>query len=96
MGQTFGRSEWDELAAAFRVFFEGAGRVEVGDTEAVFTATDTGFSIRADGTSNSFMPLHRFGARWDEIDFDFEKHEVQLRSETAAYTYRIPAYLLPD
>ena len=95
MGRTFARSQWDELIGAFRAFFEGAGHVEVDGREAVFTAPGTGFSVRADGTSSSFMPLHRFGASWDEIDFDFDAHEVELRSETATYTYRIPEYLLP-
>ena len=94
MGEAFGRSEWDELTAAFRRFFQGAGQVEIDESDAVFTAPTTGFSVRADGTSRSFMPLHRFGAAWDEIEFDFESHEVHLRSEAATYTYRIPENLL--
>jgi hypothetical protein len=96
VGQAFGRSEWDELTAAFRRFFERAGRVEVDGAEAAFAAPGTGFSLRADGTSNSFMPLHRFGATWDEVEFDFESHEVHLRSESAVYTYRVPEDLLPN
>ena len=95
MSRSFARSQWEELTAEFRAFFEGAGLVEVDEMEAVFTAPTTGFAVRADGTSRSFMPLHRFGATWDEIDFDFATHEVHLRSETAAYSYRIPADLLP-
>lgn len=92
---TFGRSQWDELTDAFRAFFGVAGNVQVTATDAVFTAPDTRFSIQVDGTSRSFMPLHRMGTAWDEIEFDFEEHEVHLRSESASYTYRIPANLLP-
>ncbi len=91
---TFGRSQWDELTEAFQAFFEGAGHVEVTSTDAGFTAPNTGFSIQIDGTSRSFMPLHRMGTAWDEIEFDFEENEVHLRCESVSYTYRIPADLL--
>jgi hypothetical protein len=94
VSRAFVRSDWDELTAAFRTFFGGAGQVEIDESEAVFTAPTTGFSIRVDGTSRSFMPLHRFGAAWDEIEFDFDSHEVHLRGESATYTYRIPEDLL--
>ena len=88
------RSAWDEVATAFSEFFDGIGTVHITDDGAAFEANGTGFSIRRDGTSRSFMPLHDLTSQWDQIRFDHEAHEVELISDSGRYLYRVPQRLI--
>jgi hypothetical protein len=84
------RAQWDEVVEAFSRFFEGRGEVVVTENEIEFRASITGLSLRRDGTSRSFMPLHELGARWEEVEFDPSGREVRLRGSDMTYTYRVP------
>ena len=92
------RADWDEVTSAFTDFFEGFGEVTVTGEFARFAADTaaTGLELCRDGTSRSFMPLHRLDLRWDSVRFDDERHEVQVVAAGAAYTYRVPPQLLGD
>jgi hypothetical protein len=84
------RTDWDSVRSAFAEFFAGRGDVEVDSDRASFRAAITGFMIAADGTSESFMPLHSIALGWDEVEFDPDAHEVRLRGPGGAYTYVVP------
>lgn len=88
--QPISRADWAAVSAGFAAFFEGAGAVEIDDERATFRAEITGFSIAADGTSESFMPLHTVALGWDEIVFDRTAFEVRLTGPAGAYTYVLP------
>ncbi len=87
------REDWDHLVRRFCDFFQGAGTVETSDDAVVFRAASTGLELHRNGTSTSFMPLHELGARWDEVSFDDEAGEVQVRGDGTLYTYRLPPKL---
>lgn len=84
------RADWDDVVEAFSRFFQGRGEVLARGDEIEFRASVTGLSLRRDGTSRSFMPLHELGARWDEVEFDSSGGEVRLRGSQVTYTYRLP------
>lgn len=88
------RSDWEAVISAFATFFAGLGHVRVDEEVAEFSSDETGFHLRRDGTSRSFMPLHELGARWEEIVFDREAHAVELRAAEMSYRYLVPRRLL--
>ena len=91
----FRRDEWQRLASAFVERFQGIGEVVAGDDELSFSepAVGTGLTLRRDGTSRSFMPLHGLEARWDRVVFDDAAAEIRLEGAGVTYTYRIPPAL---
>ena len=91
---TVSRRNWQDVVRCFGELFAGIGGVTCDSDQAEFSAADTGLSLRRDGTSQSFMPLHRLGARWDEAVFDFDASEVRLRADGVDYVYRVPRQLL--
>lgn len=91
--QTIPRADWESVRNAFRAFFDALGTVEVTDDVASFRSGITGFSVAADGTSESFMPLHRVSLGWDEVAFDHEAWEVRLHGPAGSYTYVVPPEL---
>ena len=94
--RTVSRGDWSAVKATFAAFFAGLGAVTIDDDAVAFTAASvgTGFELRRDGTSSSFMPLHGLEARWDEVAFDDDANEVRIRSAGTTYTYRVPPALL--
>ena len=94
-GEVFDRLSWNDLSRAFARCFEGKGEVVVGADELSFRepALATEFTLRRDGSSRSFMPLHGMEARWDRVAFDHQAGEVRIEGEGVAYTYRIPPAL---
>ena len=91
---TIPRNDWHAVVAAFSEFFAGVGNVTAAGDSVVFAAGDTGLSLNRDGTSQSFMPLHELGARWDAVTFDSDAATVELRSSGVSYLYRVPSRLL--
>ncbi len=89
---SFDRTDWHELSRAFERCFAGKGQVVAGADEISFRepTLGTGLTLRRDGTSQSFMPLHGLEARWDRVVFDDEAEEIRLEGDAVAYTYRIP------
>ena len=89
------RSDWAKVVASFAAFFEGLGTVAVDSDTASFAAPEagTGLVLGADGTSESFMPLHGMSARWETVTFDTVERTVTLSGNGFAYTYRVPPAL---
>jgi hypothetical protein len=87
---SFTVDQWDGLVEEFSRFFDGRGDVHVSRDELTFRTSISEFSLRRDGTSRSFMPLHEFGSRWEEVEFDPKGREVWLRGVDTTYTYRVP------
>ena len=81
------------MIEAFREFFEPIGDVTVSPNEIEFASAITGLALRRDGSSRSFMPLHRLEAAWETIVFDHDGDEVKLIGDAATYTYRVPPQL---
>ncbi len=94
--QPTSRTDWDGVVTGFRLFFDGLGEVEIGAEHAVFRndTVGTGFDLRRDGTSTSFMPLHNLELRWDAVTFDRTQRTVSLTASGATYVYRVPPQLL--
>lgn len=67
--------------------------MQLDDDRASFRADITGFTIAADGTSESFMPLHTASMGWEEIEFDADAHEIRISGPAGSYTYVLPPNL---
>lgn len=89
------RSDWDDVVAAFRRFFEPLGDVSVTEASVAFAAprAGTGLEIDRDGSSRSFMPLHDLTLTWDVVEFDHDQGLVRLEAAGGVYTYRVPPSL---
>ncbi|NNC93162.1 MAG: hypothetical protein HKN80_11805 [Acidimicrobiia bacterium] len=90
------RSSWSAVAGAFSSFFTGLGAVAADDRRVSFSApgAGTGLTLSRDGTSESFMPLHEMGGRWDRVAFHADDQAVVVEGDGFSYTYRIPPALL--
>ena len=86
------RTDWQTLSESFAAFFNDLGDVTIEPDRLGFAlpASGTGFELRRDGTSRSFMPLHGLELRWDAVRFDREHLEVTVQAEGARYVYRVP------
>ncbi|NNF69603.1 MAG: hypothetical protein HKN01_07505 [Acidimicrobiia bacterium] len=93
---TIERSDWDALREQFSSFFAGCGTVR-SDADIIefdgAPSVETRLTLRSDGTSTSFMPLHGLETRWDRVHFDRRKDEVTLDADGVSYVYRVPPAL---
>ena len=91
---TVDRDAWADVRAAFALFFDGLGDVDIDEQAVQFRADDTGFDLGLDGSSSAFMPLHEARLRWTRATFDFEATTVTLSDGDSSYVYRVPQRLV--